>query len=54
MLTQQNEAKQEYVYYVCNEFGDVLYEYFNEEDAMEVANKDESYSVSRKQLLTED
>jgi hypothetical protein len=44
----------EYVYYVCDENGDILFEYYNEEDAREVANKQEGYSISRKQLLTEE
>ena len=53
MLTETPQ-EQKFIYYVCDESGHVLYEYNDEQDAMEVANKDESYSVSRKQLLTED
>ena len=49
-----NEAAQSYIYYVCDESGNVLYEYYDEETAQEVANKQEGYSVSRRQLLMED
>ncbi len=52
MITQ-NESKVEYIYYVCDENGSVLFEYTDQQDAMEVANKQEGYSVSRKQLLME-
>lgn len=41
-------------YYVCNEFGDVLYEFNTEAEALAEAARDETYSVSRRQLLTED
>jgi len=37
-------------YYVCNEFGDVMYEFTNEIDAMEVAFKYEGYFVSRQPI----
>ncbi len=53
MLTE-NQRKSEYIYYVCDENGSVLFEYADEMDAREMANKQEGYSISRKQLLTED
>lgn len=53
MLTEK-ENKTKYVYFVVNEDGDTLFEYFNEEDAWEQASKQEGCHVSRLQLLTED
>ena len=50
----ENPTTQKFIYYVCDEFGQTLYEFTNEEDAMEAANKQEGYFVSRQQLLTED
>ena len=50
----ENPQEQKFIYYVCDELGQTLYEYTNEQDAREVANKYEGYSVSKKQLLTED
>jgi hypothetical protein len=44
----------EYIYYVCNEFGDTLYEFKDEGSAMESCNYQNGESVSRKQLLTEE
>jgi hypothetical protein len=44
----------EYIYYVCNEFGDTLYEFNDEMDAMESCNHQNGESVSRKRLLTEE
>jgi hypothetical protein len=54
MLIENNSKKVEYVYYVCDEYGHTIFEYYDEGDAREEANKREGYSVSRKQLLTED
>lgn len=50
----QNQKKEEYVYYVCDEYGHTIFEFYDELDARIEANKQEGYSVSRKQLLTED
>lgn len=50
----ETPQEQRFIYYVCDEYGQTLYEYNDEQDAMEAANKQEGYSVSRKQLLTED
>jgi hypothetical protein len=44
----------EYVYYVCNEFGDIVYEYYTEMDAREQANKQEGYSISKRRIVNED
>jgi hypothetical protein len=50
----ETPQEQKFIYYVCDESGQTLYEYTNELDAREVANKHEGYSISRKQLLVED
>lgn len=50
----ETQKKVEYVYYVCDEYGHTIFEFYDEMDAREESNKYEGYSISKKQLLTED
>lgn len=40
----------EYEYLICNEYGDVLFAYGNEEDALTQCYKTEGYSISRQPI----
>jgi len=44
----------EFVYYVCNEFGETMYEYYSQLDAMEMANRYDGYFVSRRAVVSDE
>ncbi len=45
-----------YEYLVCNEYGDVMFSYYNEEDALTRMYSNDGWSISRQKIkeVTED